>query len=443
MKKEQGNIKSLPACRICTGKILLFFLAGALLLSIFSFIQKYLAGYPVKIKGFIVPVLFGGLSGLVIGTAFLRLKSFSKEISKTRDFIKSIIDSMPSVLFTVDPSGKITHWNKAAENETSIRGTDLLKIDFREAVKDLVDNPEKITDRIKTGKPGKWISKIEKSGSEAIYKNIVVYPLKGETDNGNVIVITDITEDQRIRAQLEHSKKMDVIGQLAEGIAHDFNNMLGVIMGAADLIKTSETDIGEDNRNYTDMILRSAGTAAGLASKLMALGRKNESEYKNFELHKVIKDSVDILKRTIDRKVSISFTDNAENNLIKGDSAGLQSVLINLGINSLHAMEKGGKITIRTENIFLDESFCHKSVFSLTPGNYLKLYFTDTGCGMSEEICSKIFEPFFTTKKKGKGNGLGLSAVYETIINHNGFIDVKTAEGEGTSFLIYIPCCTG
>ncbi len=425
---------------VCLLKALGFFVSGALLLSAFSIIQKILSGYPLKPQGFIVPVVFGGISGTVAGIEYCRIRFFSKNLILTQKFLESIIDSMPAVLFAVNSSGKITHWNKAAELKTSLSSRDLYKKDITVVLGNIINNPLNIMEIINSGEKKKWTQKIEnKETLSSYYYTVEIYPIS-LSGNGAVIAVTDITEDQNIKNQLEHSRKMDIIGQLAEGVAHDFNNMLGIIIGAAELMQSSEYDLGSDNRKYINMILKSSETAANLASKLMELGRKNEYRFKRLELHDVLNESIDILKRSIDKKISITYDNRSINDSIQGDFPGLQSLFINLGINSSHAMEKGGKISIKTENVYIDEEFCRTNFFDLSPGNYLKLDFTDTGCGMTADIIKKIFEPFFTTKEKGKGNGLGLSAVYETVISHHGFIDVESTPGIGTSFHILLPC---
>ena len=387
--------------KICLSRIILFFAAGAALLTVFSIIQKSLAGYPLKLKGFIVPVIFGGISGIITGFEFCKLKGYSQKLAEARAFIESILDSLPSMLLTSDLSGNITHWNKTAENKLSAGRDKLLYMKINKALKDIIPDPDRLTDIIKSGKHEKWTEKTERDNRISMYNTVEIFPFSESSEKGAVIIITDITEEQIMKNQLDHSRKMDVIGQLAEGVAHDFNNMLGIISGAADLLKTSENKMDKEEQEYIRMILKSCTTAADLASKLMGLGRKNDSEFTNLEISGLINDSIRILKSSINRKISIIFENTAGNCTVEGDISGLQSALINLGINSSHAMVNGGGINICTEKIYLDQEFCSASPFKPDPGNYLKIIFRDTGCGMTEEVKNRIFEPFFTTKKTG------------------------------------------
>ncbi len=436
MKKINTKIK-LVDCRICRIKFLFFFAGGAALLSLFSLMQKLIAGYPVQIKGFIVPVLFGGATGIILGIEFIRINRYCSALNNAHELIKSIIDSMPAEIIAVDSSLIVTLWNNQAELSTEKSAEYIVGKPVENIVKYISDEPDKIIEKIKTGKIEKWTTTKK---MDTVHENIIVYPLSDRRNEGAVIMITDLTKEYRLQEQLNHSRKMDVIGQLAQGVAHDFNNMLGGIMGAAQMLKISIQNTDEKLMRYINLIIESSERAANLTSKLLTLGRKNGIKNESFELHKIINDAVDILKQTLDKRISISFTDRAENHVITGNRTELQSALMNLGINSSHAMRNGGEIIIETENIILSTDFRCSSLFDIIPGEYIKTTFQDTGTGIPEDIINKIFEPFFTTKKEGIGSGLGLTAVYETIKNHHGFIDIESKAGEGTVFYMYLPC---
>ena len=233
---------------------------------------------------------------------------------------------------------------------------------------------------------------------------------------------------------------MASIGQLAGGIAHDFNNMLAGIMGAAQLLKSPKRNIDEKSIKFVDMILQASARAADLTAKLLAFGRKGEISSTAVDINDVIKNTIAILSKTIDRKIQISVTSKAENHIVIGDNSGLQNVLMNLGINASHAMENGGKLTFKTRNIQLNTTYCKASSFEINPGNYIEIEIQDTGHGIPPEYLTKIFEPFFTTKEQGKGTGLGLAAVYGTVQMHHGAINVYSEVGVGTVFHILLPC---
>jgi PAS domain S-box-containing protein len=260
-----------------------------------------------------------------------------------------------------------------------------------------------------------------------------------------IFLIRDISE--RKRTEVENAKmeeqfrsiyKMEVIGQLAGGIAHDFNNILGAISGYGDIILLRYQ---EDDRlmKYANMILSAAGRASDLTKKLLTFSRKSKILMESINVHKVIEETAELLQRTIDKNIQVTCSLNASKPFIIGDAAQIQSAIMNLAINSRDAMPVGGEIQITTENTVLDEKLTIFHAYSISPGSYLAISIHDTGSGMDHHVLSHLFEPFFTTKDVGKGTGLGLASVYGTIKSHNGYIDVKSKPGKGSSFTMYIP----
>ncbi len=258
--------------------------------------------------------------------------------------------------------------------------------------------------------------------------------------NGVVSIFRDITKESHLQAKLYQSQKLESIGQLAGGVAHDFNNMLSGIMGCAELLKSSKNKDEEKQTKYIDLILKTAERAAELTAKLSAFGRKGKIQSVAIDFHDIIPDAADILKQTIDKKIEIIVETQAENSIVIGDRSGLQNSIMNLGINAWHAMPNSGSLMIVTRNIYLNEQYCSESSFELTPGDFLEISISDTGCGIPQNEIKNIFEPFFTTKEQGKGTGLGLSAVYGMVQDHDGAISVYSEEGAGTTFNIYLPC---
>ncbi len=289
-----------------------------------------------------------------------------------------------------------------------------------------------------------WIAKRLKDGSTFP----VLVSLKKFYHNERYLllaVVRDISElkeaeqiRQRLEAQLQHSQKMDAIGQLAGGIAHDFNNMLGGIMGAADMLERY-LPACEDAHQMHHIILEAAENAAALTRKLLVFARQQSPASTPISVHKVIQETVDILQRTLDKSVNIEQKLLAASDIIIGDSTQLQSMLINLAINSAHAMPDGGELLLATSNMVLTETVSGNYRSELAVGEYIEIEVRDTGCGMAEDILPRIFEPFFTTKGVGKGTGLGLAAVYGTIRQHSGAISVYSIVGEGTYFHILLP----
>jgi PAS domain S-box-containing protein len=253
-------------------------------------------------------------------------------------------------------------------------------------------------------------------------------------------MVRDISEEYKLQEQLNHRSKMDAIGQLAEGMAHDFNNVLSGIINAAQLLQSPKINLDERGIKYVEMILQSSERASDLIKKLMAFGRKDKIMFTSIDIHTIIDETIALLNRTIDKKINISVSKNADLSIVVGDDSALENSLLNLAINASHAMPDGGELRIETRNITLNENYCASSPFELSEGNYIEIEVRDTGIGIDSENIKKIFEPFFTTKERGLGTGLGLASVYETIQNHLGAVSVNSEMGTGTVFHLYLPC---
>lgn len=265
-----------------------------------------------------------------------------------------------------------------------------------------------------------------------------------ESNIGNIygVDITDLklAEKELLESEkrLHQSQKMDAIGQLAGGIAHDFNNSLTGIIGGAELLLERDYD-EKSQTTFLNMIINSANRAGELTKKLLLFARKGSHLVTSIDILSIINETVILLEHTINKNISISVVNKSNKTKVIGDEAMLQNTLINLGINSSHALINGGEIVFSLSNIYLDDEYCSLSSFNLTPGEYLQVDIMDSGIGMSPQIQSHIFEPFFTTKDQGKGTGIGLATVYGAIKEHNGSISVNSEEGIGTVFHLYLP----
>jgi len=251
---------------------------------------------------------------------------------------------------------------------------------------------------------------------------------------GNVV---DITKRKRLEMQLLESQKMESIGTLAGGIAHDFNNLLGGILGYASLLLS---DMPRDHIYYDDIytIAETAKQAADLTKRLLAFARGGKYQVTAVDNNRIIKDAVAILSRTIDRSIAIETHLVKNLWLIKGDFQQIHQAFLNMCINAMDAMPGGGKLTLTTDNVILDESFAQTQL-GIKPGDYVRITISDTGIGMDEKTKSRIFEPFFTTKPALAAKGLGLSMVYGIVKNHEGTILVDSVIGKGTKLTMYFP----
>ena len=248
-------------------------------------------------------------------------------------------------------------------------------------------------------------------------------------------------EKEVLRSQLLASQKMEAVGILAGGVAHDFNNVLTTILGYSQIMAL-KLDEEDPMRDMVEEIYDAAERAAGLTRQLLAFSRKQVMELKIVNLNTIVENISKMLGRLIgeDIKLNIAMAEDVGN--IKADVGQMEQVLMNLVVNARDAMPNGGKITVETGEVILDEKYAavHTDV---EPGLYAMLTVTDTGAGMSREIQEKIFEPFFTTKRRGKGTGLGLATVYGIVKQQKGHIYVYSEEGQGTTFKIYIPVVEG
>lgn len=270
--------------------------------------------------------------------------------------------------------------------------------------------------------------------SVQLYSTIIDY----KNEKCMLIVFLDVTEQKRMEDQIRQSQKMDVIGQMAGGVAHDFNNMLTAIIGSAEMMERLISG-NSAAMKLLETIQKAASRSAELTKQLLAFSRKGYKNIVQIYIDATIKDMISLLERTIDKKIRIETKLLAKNSCVNGDPTLLQNALLNLGLNSRDAMPDGGVITFSTSNITLDSTFCQSSLFTIDPGSYIEIAVSDTGVGMTKDVLKHVFEPFYTTKKVGEGTGLGLAAVYGTVTEHKGCINIYSEPGVGTIFKLYLP----
>jgi two-component system cell cycle sensor histidine kinase/response regulator CckA len=256
--------------------------------------------------------------------------------------------------------------------------------------------------------------------------------------------IRDITERKRrevehkkLEQQLQASQKMEAIGILAGGVAHDFNNLLSVILGYTEFAIQALWE-GDPLKDDLLEVKKAGDRAAVLTRQLLAFGRKQVLQSVPLNLNQVAEGVEKMLRRILGEDIDYVQVLAPDLGIVRADPGQIEQVLMNLVVNARDAMPEGGKLTIETCNIELDEEYAAHHV-SVKPGPYIRIAVTDTGCGMDEQTKTQLFEPFFTTKEKGKGTGLGLSTVYGIVKQSGGNIWVYSELGQGTTFKIYLP----
>ncbi|MBN2712574.1 MAG: response regulator [Planctomycetes bacterium] len=366
-------------------------------------------------------------------------------LRETESRFRIMLNDIPSIAVQgLSQEGTINYWNKASENlcgysAEEALGKNMFELvampDHRERAKIFVWNicesgiiPEPIEADFLT-KDGTAIP---------VLINHMLVTVPNRPPQVYVFAV-DLRGRKQLEAELLHSEKMQAIGQLAGGIAHDFNNQLGSIMGFADLIrdqlKVKELELYE----YADMVVQASARASELTRQLLAFARKGKYRSEPVNIHRMIGEVISLLDHTIDKRIKLRQHLDANPPMVIGDPIQLQNALLNLGINARDAMEGGGSLTFETTNVTISPKFETDSEGKLSPGEYIKIKVIDTGMGMSEEVKRRAFEPFFTTKESGKGTGMGLAAVYGTVRNHHGIINITSTPGKGTTMEIYLP----
>ena len=249
--------------------------------------------------------------------------------------------------------------------------------------------------------------------------------------------VQDVTESRRMEGMYRQAQKMEAVGQLAGGVAHDFNNLLMVIMGYADVL-ADHMGKEDPRRKNAEEIKKAGQRAASLTGQLLAFSRQQVLQPTVLNLNSVVTDIKKMLGRLIRENIELSTMLDPGLGRVKADQGQIEQVIVNLVVNARDAMPDGGRLTIETANVEVDEAYARQHGH-ISPGSFVALIVTDTGVGMDAKTQSHIFEPFFTTKERGKGTGLGLATVYGVVKQSGGSIWVYSETGHGTTFNILLP----
>jgi two-component system cell cycle sensor histidine kinase/response regulator CckA len=256
-----------------------------------------------------------------------------------------------------------------------------------------------------------------------------------------VVVLRDVTGQRQMEEQLRQAQKMETVGQLAGGVAHDFNNMLQVIISYVEMA-LEKVEVGQPLHKYLLEVRKAAQRSAELTGQLLAFARKQAVSPKVVNLNEAVASTRKMIQRLIGEEIDLAWMPGHDVWKVKIDPAQLDQVLANLAVNARDAIRGVGRLTVETKNVTLDEGYCAAHLGSV-PGEYVLLAVSDNGCGMDRETLSHLFEPFFTTKVQGKGTGLGLATIYGIVKQNDGFIEVSSEPGQGSTFRVYLPRVEG
>lgn len=361
---------------------------------------------------------------------------------------RSIFENLDDGIVIIDEQGTIKSISPAAEQIFDYTAQELLG----ECISSLV-----LVGGNKSKQHDTWLSAHLKSdGNEGIEKEpceligirkngerfpieLSVYEMQLRERKEFVGVIVDITDRKESEKQLFQLQKMEAVGQLTSGVAHDFNNILGVALGNMELLYES---LPNDNemKAYVNSAMEAITHGAGLTKQLLAFSRRKEFEHEVLKVNKLIIEMSEMLRLTLGEGIRVNTKLSGNLDLIKVDPVQLESVILNLSINSRDAMNGNGSLLIETSNV--DFGSDHAGNRPCTGvRSHVCISVTDTGIGMSEDVLGKIFQPFFTTKEVGKGTGLGLSMVSSFVKQSHGHIEVSSEMGFGTQIRIYLPAC--
>jgi signal transduction histidine kinase len=265
--------------------------------------------------------------------------------------------------------------------------------------------------------------------------------LIGVIEDGHLVRVwgtqRDITERKQLELQLRQAQKMEAVGRLAGGVAHDFNNLLSVILTYASVLEEDD-GLSDEVRDGLQQIRAAAERGAGLTRPLLAFSRQQVAAVRRVDLGEIVRGMQAMLGRLVGEDVEIHARLADRLRPVQADPGAIEQVLLNLVVNARDAMPAGGRLTIETADVDLDESYV-SSHFGATPGRHVMLAVSDNGTGMDEETQSRLFEPFFTTKPVGRGTGLGLAIVYGLVKQARGNVFVYSEPGRGSCFKVYLP----
>lgn len=383
---------------------------------------------------------------LILALLVSHQKKVMTRLKEQGEWLRVTLFSIADGVITTEQNGRVNFMNPTAEAMTGYtasqgagRPADETFQIIDEQTEEILENP--ILKIIRCGGSIETASGVILIATDRTRKPIdyCAAPIRDDAreTTGVVLIFRDLTERVHLQEQLRQSQKMEAIGRLAGGVAHDFNNLLTVILGYCSLA-LSRAGVADRLRSELEEIHRAGERATALVGQLLAFSRKQVLQPHVLDLNDVISGADKLLRRVIGEDIDLVSTTRPELGHVLADAGQIEQIILNLAVNARDAMPNGGKLTIETANVDLDEGYARTHA-EVSPGRYVLLAVSDTGHGMDNETQARIFEPFFTTKALGKGTGLGLSTVYGIVKQSAGHIWLYSEPGKGATFKVYLP----
>jgi PAS domain S-box-containing protein len=354
---------------------------------------------------------------------------------------RALVENSSDALLLIDAEGRVTYISPSSSRHLGWGSDEMLG----QSIFDFLHPDDRDAMSVKLAEvlrsPGKPVTQDIRlqhaDGSWRAIESIAVNRLSDPSVEAIVVNARDITDRRKLEEQLRHAQKMEAVGQLAGGIAHDFNNLLTAILGYCNLMR-DDLPAEDPLRADLDEIHTAGERAASLTRQLLAFSRRQMLQPQVVDMNSVVQQLEKLLRRLISENVELVTALARDLLSVRVDPASIEQILVNLTVNARDAMPHGGRLTIETSNVDLDETFAIAHV-PMKPARYVMLAVGDTGEGMDADTQARVFEPFFTTKEQGKGSGLGLATVYGMVKQSGGYIWVYSEPGHGTVFKVYFP----